>query len=86
MKEINSLVRFACILVVVTTQYILVIGAVKTARTAGGKAYTMAVCGPAHKINDGKSEKACGDAQDQYKLEFLCNSQGADAGCWVEEK
>lgn len=53
---------------------------------AAGRAYTMAVCSQMATGSDYKRVKACGDAQDQYKLEYLCNGDTVDSGCWVEEK
>lgn len=35
--------------------------------------------------NNGASEQKCGDMQDYYKYEFLCEDITPEAGCWVEK-
>lgn len=41
-------------------------------------------CISAHYETNGASEKRCGDLQDKYNIEFLCDQTGTD--CWVEQK
>lgn len=83
---IQSIITAVIVTLFAVVLYLGLFSEIQKSTRAGGEAYTMQVCGQAHKISDGKSEKACGDAQDQYNLEFLCNARGADAACWVEEK
>ena len=43
-----------------------------------------AACMQAHFETDGPSEQHCGDLQDKYNIEFLCDRTGAN--CWTEVK
>lgn len=52
--------------------------------TPVGAAETLRVCNMAHQdTDDGMGEEACGQLQDEYHLEYLCDKQGVK--CWVEE-
>jgi hypothetical protein len=42
------------------------------------------VCDKAHAEISAASEQACGDAQDATGSEYLCDSFGPTANCWVE--
>lgn len=58
----------------------VIIGLAETAH----KAEVQRVCDVAHNEINGRSEQACGDIQDKYKMEYLCSSIGDH--CWVEVK
>ena len=45
---------------------------------------TLAVCNKAHTELNSFSENYCGELQDQYNLEYLCNYVGTK--CWIETK
>ena len=50
-------------------------------------AYVKAICDYAHGINDGESEKICGEAQDYRHVEYLCAGRSTPPQyCWVEQK
>lgn len=49
-------------------------------------AYVQQVCDSARAEFSGKSEQACGDAQDRAGAEYLCDSYAPSARCWVEVK
>lgn len=38
----------------------------------------------ASRNGDRKTERQCGDVQDRYKYEFLCDGIEASSSCWVE--
>lgn len=54
----------------------------QTTQRIAAASLTQQVCMQAHGVNDGVSEKACGDLQDKYNLEFLCKA----GACWTEVK
>lgn len=47
-----------------------------------------AVCNSARQEISGASENACGDLQDKYNIEFLCQANNSEASnnCWTEIK
>lgn len=47
-----------------------------------------AVCNSARQEISGISEQACGDLQDKYNIEFLCQANNSEASnnCWTEVK
>ena len=47
---------------------------------------TLSVCNQAHKEINSFSENYCGELQDQYNLEFLCNDDRPSSHCWVESR
>lgn len=47
---------------------------------------TQRICDRSHAVQDGNLEKACGDIQDKYDTEYICDGFKADAFCWVELK
>lgn len=52
------------------------------ARSAAAEVY--AACMQAHYETDGPSEQHCGDLQDRYNIEFLCDQTSTH--CWTEVK
>lgn len=47
---------------------------------------TQQTCDRSRTVIDGKLEKLCGDLQDKYGTEYICDSLAANAYCWVEQK
>jgi hypothetical protein len=43
-------------------------------------------CTSSNKVLDGDKERSCGELQDKYNMEFLCDEQAAGSHCWVEVK
>lgn len=63
----------------------LIIGlGINRAATQTASADVYAACMEAHYETDGASEQHCGDLQDKYNIEFLCNQTGTE--CWTEAK
>lgn len=56
------------------------------AQSAAREVY--AVCNSARQEMSGASEQACGDLQDKYNIEFLCEARNSEASnhCWTEIK
>lgn len=61
----------------------ILIGSANTDSAAGT---VQAICDKAHREISGASEQACGSAQDVTHTEYLCDSIGFAAHCWVEAK
>lgn len=53
---------------------------------ANHKLEVQQVCDRSHVVMNGTLEKSCGDIQDRYHAEYLCNGTKPDAVCWVELK
>lgn len=53
--------------------------------TTDAGAVVFNTCMKAHTETNGASEKACGDAQNMFKYEFICDPQELGGGCWVEK-
>lgn len=47
---------------------------------------TQQICDRSHVTVNGSLEKACGEVQDKYNTEYLCNGLKVDSFCWVEVK
>lgn len=43
-------------------------------------------CQDSRLVIDGAKENACGDLQDKYNIEFLCDGLEAESHCWTEQK
>lgn len=43
-------------------------------------------CMESNRVISGEKEDKCGELQDKYNMEFLCEEQTAGAHCWVETK
>jgi hypothetical protein len=50
------------------------------------RAYVQSICDRAHDEISGASEEACGKAQDEMGIEYLCTSRTNDGYCWTEIK
>lgn len=49
------------------------------------QAQVLAVCNDSRLVNDGAKEEKCGDLQDLYNYEYLCDGIEASSSCWVEK-
>lgn len=56
--------------------------------TDNAKREVYAVCNSARLEISGASEQACGQLQDKYGIEFLCNANNNSpaTNCWTEAK
>lgn len=63
-------------------------GAINSAAANNAAAEVYAVCNSARQELSGASENQCGNLQDRYNIEFLCNANNssADTHCWTEIK
>lgn len=62
--------------------------ALDRAATENAKKLVYNVCNDARLEVSGDSEEACGQVQDKYNIEFLCESNNwlASTHCWTEAK
>ena len=82
----QSLVIVALVTVVMVVFYLAGLRGYQQLRQDAGRSYTMQVCSQMASGSDFQRVKACGSAQREYNLEYICNGDTADSGCWVEEK
>lgn len=63
-------------------------GSINNAAAQSAAAEVYAVCNNARLEISGTSEAHCGDLQDRYHIEFLCNERNASQTnhCWTEIK
>lgn len=61
---------------------------INAAATDNAKREVYAVCNSARLELNGASEEACGQVQDKYNIEFLCeaNNNLPATNCWTEAK
>lgn len=66
------------------------IGSIETIKQQRTDAYnqyeTQQVCDRSRTVNNGELENTCGELQEAYGVEYLCNSYAPDAICWTEVK
>lgn len=62
--------------------------AINNAAAESAAREVYAVCNSARQEISGTSEQACGDLQDKYNIEFLCEARNSEASnhCWTEVK
>lgn len=87
MKDKTDIIMLMIVIYIITSIYTVVLAQhIDTRTVSANKSYVMLMCSQSHDVHSYFAEKACGDAQDQYNLEFLCDGTSQQAACWVEEK
>lgn len=80
--------RGTWIFIAILVFQITILATLTSQNNATAKSLVYAICQQSRQEISGASEQACGDAQDQLDVEYLCkeNNSLASNRCWTEAK